>query len=182
MDYGITIKRPARRQRPRGPAQSRATIRPPFRYTTSSDRRRRSSVVPPVMSTNTHDQSDGCQEDVGMTMQGERSQAVAASAPRRAGRIAGGIGLGLFGHGLALVPVVLAMLSARGHSNNTETLVMGIYRFLVVEVILAIVVATSVVVRLVQRRSRDLAVGLLIGWLVPMAAFGIVTGIADLRQ
>jgi hypothetical protein len=135
------------------------------------------------MSTGTHAYFHGCQQNVGMTLQGERRTASAPLAPWRARRVAVGIGLGLFGHGIALAPVGLTMAFARSSGGNTmETELRGILAFFVVEVILMAVVAISVVVRLVQRRSRDFAIGLLMGWLLPAAALGIVAGIADLRQ
>ena len=94
----------------------------------------------------------------------------------RVGRVLKGIGLGLIGHAAGLGLVYYYAQTGKGLEG-----IQGIMMMFCIEAVNAVVIISCGVV-LLRRRPRDLATGLLGAWLVPIALFGILTGLADLRN
>ncbi|GAA1794617.1 hypothetical protein GCM10009682_15440 [Luedemannella flava] len=99
------------------------------------------------------------------------------TAPRwRVGRVLTGIVFGLIAHALSAGVMYYAAATYQGLAG-----IGGVIAAMVIEAVNAVVMVIVIVVKF-RRQQRDLATGLLVAWLLPIALVGIVTGLADLRD
>jgi hypothetical protein len=93
----------------------------------------------------------------------------------RVGRVLKGIALGLIAHAVGMGVAYYYVRTAKGLAA-----VAGLEIMFCIEAVNAVVIISYGVV-LLRRRPRDLVTGLLAAWLIPIALFGILTGLAELR-